>query len=110
MEHNPVLVAPPGYNESEFRDPTTAWQGPDGFWRLIVGANAGIRGIIGTALLFKSKDFYNWEFAGRPLHSVVGTGMWECPDFYPVLMEGMQGLESSRKQQPRGSYRTLQDI
>lgn len=45
-------------------------------------------------LLFKSKDFLHWQFADRPLHSVPGTGMWECPDFYPVRSEGMQGLDS----------------
>lgn len=94
VPHNPVLVAPPGYNASEFRDPTTAWQGADGLWRLLVGANSGVRGVVGTALLFKSRDFYHWHFANRPLHSVAGTGMWECPDFYPVRTEGMQGLDS----------------
>nr|XP_024363696.1 beta-fructofuranosidase, soluble isoenzyme I-like [Physcomitrium patens]XP_024363697.1 beta-fructofuranosidase, soluble isoenzyme I-like [Physcomitrium patens]XP_024363698.1 beta-fructofuranosidase, soluble isoenzyme I-like [Physcomitrium patens] len=98
VPHNPVVVAPPGYNASEFRDPSTAWQGSDGMWRLLVGANTGKRGVIGTALLFKSQDFYQWQFVNRPLHSVAGTGMWECPDFYPVLIEGIEGLEVSSTQ------------
>ena len=88
VQHNPIAVAPPGYNASEFRDPTTAWQGPDRIWRILVGANTGTRGIVGAALIFKSKDFRHWKFVDRPLHSVVGTGMWECPDFYPVPVEG----------------------
>lgn len=86
---------PAGYNADQFRDPTTAWKGPDGIWRLLVGANAGEGGTIGTALLYKSLDFQTWNFTQR-LHSVAGTGMWECPDFYPVPVSGaLLGAETS---------------
>lgn len=93
--HNPIAQAPPGYNSSEFRDPTTAWKGDDGVWRILVGANRGVGGNIGTALLYKSKDFSKWTFSGQ-LHYVPKTGMWECPDFYPVPVSGSKlGLDTS---------------
>jgi beta-fructofuranosidase len=86
---------PAGYSSNQFRDPTTAWKGPDGVWRLLVGANAGEGGTVGTALLYKSLDFQAWNFSQR-LHSVAGTGMWECPDFYPVPSSGaLLGAETS---------------
>jgi beta-fructofuranosidase len=93
--HNPIATAPPGYNSSFFRDPTTSWQGPDREWRILVGANLGTGGNIGTALVYKSKDFQTWSFE-HPLHEVPGTGMWECPDFYPVALSGSKlGLDTS---------------
>jgi len=93
--HNPIATAPPGYNSSFFRDPTTSWQGPDGEWRILVGSNLGTGGNIGTALVYKSKDFQTWSFE-HPLHEVPGTGMWECPDFYPVALSGSKlGLDTS---------------
>ncbi|OIW03776.1 hypothetical protein TanjilG_30052 [Lupinus angustifolius] len=69
-------------NSSSFRDPTTAWLGKDGYWRVIIGSKRNTRGM---AILYKSKDFVNWVQAKYPLLAAQGTGMWECPDFYPVL-------------------------
>ncbi|TKY48269.1 Beta-fructofuranosidase, cell wall isozyme [Spatholobus suberectus] len=69
-------------NSSSFRDPTTAWLGKDGYWRVLIGSKINTRGM---AILYKSKNFVNWVQAKHPLHSAEGTGMWECPDFYPVL-------------------------
>ncbi|KAL1339108.1 hypothetical protein AAHE18_U009300 [Arachis hypogaea] len=79
-------------NASSFRDPTTAWLGRDGHWRVLVGNK---RGKIGQALLYRSKDFVNWVRAKHPLHSSKYTGMWECPDFFPVLKKGILGIETS---------------
>ncbi|RDX76680.1 Beta-fructofuranosidase, cell wall isozyme [Mucuna pruriens] len=69
-------------NSSSFRDPTTAWLGKDGYWRVLIGSKINTRGMV---ILYKSKNFVNWVEAKHPLHSAQGTGMWECPDFYPVL-------------------------
>ncbi len=82
-KQNPILRPPPPVLIRDFRDPTTAWKGPDGVWRLAVGSKIGRAGV---ALLYKSKDLYNWEYQGEHhlLHAVAGTGMWECVDFYPV--------------------------
>ncbi|KAG0626275.1 hypothetical protein M758_2G115900 [Ceratodon purpureus] len=92
--YNPIAETPPGYNTSQFRDPTEAWRLSDGVWRMLVGANYGDGGLIGTALLFKSTDFVTWNYSHR-LHENPTTGMWECPDFFPVRVKGKKGLEPS---------------
>ncbi|MCO5604635.1 hypothetical protein L7F22_058805 [Adiantum nelumboides] len=92
IEENPILVAPSDINSTKFRDPTEAWMGSDGKWRMLVGAKRKNRGL---ALLYKSSDFVHWEQAKHPLHSVPQTGMWECPDFYPILAASKNGLEIS---------------
>ncbi|KAL6637798.1 hypothetical protein ACP70R_025370 [Stipagrostis hirtigluma subsp. patula] len=83
-DYNPVIAPGPGVNATAFRDPTTAWQGPDGLWRLVVGTKDNHRGI---AALYRSRDFKRWAPARRALHS-GDTGMWECPDFFPVTSAG----------------------
>ncbi|KEH18387.1 putative beta-fructofuranosidase [Medicago truncatula] len=79
-------------NASSFRDPTSGWLGKDGNWRIIIGSKRNTRGI---AILYKSKDFINWIKSKHPLHSAKGTGMWECPDFFPVLKIGRFGVDTS---------------
>ncbi|XP_014515840.1 beta-fructofuranosidase, cell wall isozyme [Vigna radiata var. radiata] len=89
------LMAPTSANEinsSSFRDPTTAWLGQDGHWRVLVGSKRRTRGM---ALLYRSKDFSDWIQAKHPLHSTLGSGMWECPDFFPVLKNGQLGVDTS---------------
>ncbi|KOM30252.1 hypothetical protein LR48_Vigan1082s002400 [Vigna angularis] len=89
------LMAPTSANEinsSSFRDPTTAWLGQDGHWRVLVGSKRRTRGM---ALLYRSKDFSDWIQAKHPLHSILGSGMWECPDFFPVLKNGQLGVDTS---------------
>ncbi|KAJ1420316.1 Glycosyl hydrolase family 32, N-terminal [Sesbania bispinosa] len=93
--HKNPLLAPTSANKinaSSFRDPTTAWLGKDGHWRVLVGSKRNTRGM---AILYKSKDFVNWVRAKHPLHSAQGTGMWECPDFFPVLNESPLGVDTS---------------
>ncbi|XWS12071.1 hypothetical protein CRYUN_Cryun37aG0059000 [Craigia yunnanensis] len=79
-------------NASSFRDPTTAWLGPDKKWRVIIGSKINRQGL---AILYKSKDFVNWVQAQTPLHSAKDTGMWECPDFFPVSVSGQNGVDTS---------------
>lgn len=90
------LMAPTNENRinaTSFRDPTTAWLGPDRKWRVIVGSK---RNRYGMAILYKSKDFVKWVQAKHPLHAVKDTAMWECPDFYPVSTRTYTGLETSK--------------
>ncbi|KAF3336630.1 cell wall invertase [Carex littledalei] len=49
----------------------------------------------GQALLYRSKDFKKWVKARHTLHAARGTGMWECPDFFPVAVKGLQGVDTS---------------
>ncbi|CAI0473333.1 unnamed protein product [Linum tenue] len=93
---NPLMAPTPQnrINASSFRDPTTAWMGRDKIWRVIIGSKVDRKGM---AVLYTSKDFVNWVRADHPLHSTDGTGMWECPDFFPVLVGGYKnGLDTSK--------------
>uniref|UniRef100_A0A0D9VGN9 beta-fructofuranosidase n=1 Tax=Leersia perrieri TaxID=77586 RepID=A0A0D9VGN9_9ORYZ len=89
--YNPVASPEPGMNATQFRDPTTAWYA-DGHWRMLVGGLKGARR--GLAYLYRSRDFKTWVRAKHPLHSAL-TGMWECPDFFPVQVSGQNGLDTS---------------
>lgn len=80
---NPVIGAPPeGLEVVGFRDPCVWREGHT--WYAVIGS--GIRGVGGTALLYRSGDLVHWEY----LHPIcVGqareTGeMWECPDLFPL--------------------------
>lgn len=37
--------------------------------------------------MYRSRDFRRWIKAHHSLHAGL-TGMWECPDFYPVAVAG----------------------
>lgn len=88
---NPVLTPPEGIGYKDFRDPTTAWVGPDGVWRLMIGSKVNKTGI---SLVYKTTNFTSYELVGN-LHGVSGTGMWECVDFYPVSTMSQNGLDTS---------------
>ncbi|KAF5931917.1 hypothetical protein HYC85_028088 [Camellia sinensis] len=89
------LMAPTTMNKinaSSFRDPTTAWLGPDGRWRVIIGSKINRRGL---AILYTSKDFVHWIKSQHPLHFAENSGMWECPDFFPVSTDSQSGVDTS---------------
>ncbi|KAK9048042.1 hypothetical protein SSX86_032995 [Deinandra increscens subsp. villosa] len=89
---NPVLVPPPGIDEKDFRDPTTAWKTPEGKWRITIGSKVNKTGI---SLVYDTEDFKSFELLDQVLHAVPGTGMWECVDFYPISKQGENGLDTS---------------
>ncbi|XP_072988105.1 beta-fructofuranosidase, insoluble isoenzyme 3-like isoform X1 [Typha latifolia] len=91
-DYNPIIAPTVRLNASAFRDPTTAWLGLDKHWRVLVGSKWNKRG---KAILYRSRDFKNWTMVKHPFHSAVNTGMWECPDFYPVAEKGKIGLDTS---------------
>lgn len=88
--HNPLMTPGKDIDPRSFRDPTTAWQKPDGTWYVLIGNQIGD---YGAATLYKSRDFISWSRGDRPLHMSNRTGMWECPDFYPV--SAGDGLDTS---------------
>ncbi|GLJ16803.1 hypothetical protein SUGI_0289520 [Cryptomeria japonica] len=93
IPENPIIVPERGMDTKNFRDPTTGWfESVDMKWRIVVGSLEGSRGM---ALLYKSTDFIKWEKTKHPLHSSESSGMWECPDFYPVHVSGKQGLDTN---------------
>ncbi|XP_009804784.1 beta-fructofuranosidase, insoluble isoenzyme 1-like [Nicotiana sylvestris] len=89
-DNNPLIVPDISINKTQFRDPTTAWMGKDGHWRIIMGSLRKKRGL---AIMYRSKDFMRWIKAKHPLHSTANTGNWECPDFFPVSLQGSNGLD-----------------
>ncbi|XP_057534914.1 beta-fructofuranosidase, insoluble isoenzyme 1-like [Amaranthus tricolor] len=94
-DYNPIITPSSDMNVSSFRDPTTAWWA-HGHWKILVGGRRKLRGM---AYLYRSKDFKTWIKAKHPLHSARNTGMWECPDFFPVSTRGKNGLDTSQMSQ-----------
>ncbi|XP_039028326.1 beta-fructofuranosidase, insoluble isoenzyme CWINV6-like [Hibiscus syriacus] len=86
------MTPPIGVNGDNFRDPTTAWQGPDGTWKVVIGSYSNKQGM---AIIYQSKDFVNWTMHPKPLYSTSKTDMWECPDFFPVSINNTNGVETS---------------
>ncbi|XP_027356926.1 fructan 6-exohydrolase [Abrus precatorius] len=89
---NPVLTPPSGAEVDNFRDPSTAWHGRDGKWRVIIGAQNGDEG---KAILYQSEDFVNWKVDPNPFYASDNTGVCECPDFFPVSINGTNGVDTS---------------
>ncbi|KAM0070508.1 putative glycosidase [Helianthus debilis subsp. tardiflorus] len=89
---NPILTAPEGVKDECFRDPSTAWRGNDGVWRMVVGGDLDNNGM---AFMYSSTDFVNWTRYEYPLAEADATGTWECPDFFPVVMNGTNGVDTS---------------
>lgn len=89
---NRVMVPPPGIGYKDFRDPTTAWLGPDGKWRITIESKVKNKGV---SLVYQTTNFTSYELFDGLLHEVSGTGMCECIDFYLVSMTGTNGLDTS---------------
>ncbi|KAI3756047.1 hypothetical protein L1987_55860 [Smallanthus sonchifolius] len=89
---NPILSPPDGIDPFSYRDPSTGWIGADGEWRMVIGSQIDHQG---SAILYKSKDFRRWIRSPSPLHFSNKTTTWECPDFYPVIFNGQNGLDTS---------------
>ena len=95
---NPVISGPPsGLRVAGFRD-HSVWQEDGGLWYQAIGS--GIEGVGGAVLLFRSLDLQRWEYL-HPLYTgaqlppgapPAGT-MWECPDFFPLKSEGLDGQQ-----------------
>ncbi len=79
---NPIIAAPPeGLDLLGFRD-HSVWQEGDTWYQLI---GSGIRGVGGTALLYRSNDLVHWEYVHPLCIGGEEAGeMWECPDFFAL--------------------------
>ncbi|WJX09654.1 beta-fructofuranosidase [Trifolium repens] len=89
---NPLITPPSGVEVDEFRDPSTAWLGKDGKWRVIIGAQNGDEG---KTILYKSEDFVNWIIDPNPFFATDNTRVCECPDFFPVYINNTNGVDTS---------------
>lgn len=85
---NPVITSPPDELDTTiFRD-HSVWN-EHGVWYQVIGS--GIEGAGGTALVYRSDDFLNWEFVDSlvsldRVSKGIGEGAtgWECPDFFEI--------------------------
>ncbi|KAK1615072.1 hypothetical protein QYE76_020589 [Lolium multiflorum] len=87
-DYNPVIPLPKDVVHDNFRDPSTAWRGRDGLWRVAIAAKVNVS--VGSTLVYRSKDFRRWERNAAPLYESSATGMVECPDLFPVAEPGAQ--------------------
>lgn len=84
---NPVIPDPPNLDLVAYRD-HCVWR-EDGTWYQVIGA--GINGVGGTVLLYRSYDLRRWEYLHPLLIGDVqqqeplwSGSMWECPSFFPL--------------------------
>ena len=88
---NPVLTQknlPEGFSKFDFRDPKI-WREADGTYSVVTVCLAEDGS--GAAVLFQSKDGFDWHFVTvlERCNNQYGK-MWECPDFFPL--DGKQVL------------------
>ncbi|CEL07892.1 Putative Invertase (Fragment) [Aspergillus calidoustus] len=85
-EANPVILEPPtayGDQYQEFRDPNVFWHEPTGKWVLVVSLAK-----VHKLLVYTSDDLKNWSVASEfGPYNAVG-GVWECPSFFPLPVDG----------------------
>jgi beta-fructofuranosidase len=79
---NPVLRPPAGVELTGFRD-HAAWREGE-WWHQVIGA--GVKGVGGQVLLYRSSDLRAWEALGPILTGDLAESgeMWECPDLFPL--------------------------
>jgi fructan beta-fructosidase len=78
---NPVIKNP---GLTDFRDPKVAWNEKSGNWLMSLAAGNLIR-------FYTSSDAVTWTFLSE-FGSDKGNhvGPWECPDFFPVKVNGSE--------------------
>lgn len=82
FEGNPIIAAPPGGMNPEFRDPFV-WR-EENWYYLIIGS--GVKDVGGTALLYRSRNLVSWEYRKQLLVGDRETSgvFWEMPIFVPL--------------------------
>ncbi|KAL4906164.1 hypothetical protein BDW74DRAFT_151416 [Aspergillus multicolor] len=83
---NPVLLHPPHPYEAqykEWRDPNVFWHAETNKWILTTALSD-----LHKLLIFTSDDLKNWTFASEfGPYNAVG-GVWECPSFFSLPVDG----------------------
>ncbi len=76
---NPVL----DIGEADFRDPKVFWHEPTGRWVMVVAwpVKRQVR-------IYASPDLKSWTHLSDFGPAASTTGIWECPDLFPVAVEG----------------------
>jgi len=78
------VIPNPGIKD--FRDPKVFWYEPDNNWVMILAVGDRVH-------LYTSPDLKSWDFASEfgaePSQGSHG-GVWECPDLFPLEVNGQQ--------------------
>ncbi|MGP0223751.1 GH32 C-terminal domain-containing protein [Paenarthrobacter sp. NCHU4564] len=84
----PVVENPGGPNGGwDFRDPKVAWDATSGRWVMVVAGGDHIR-------FYSSTDLLHWTFKSTfGYGDWVRGGVWECPDFFELPVEGQPGVK-----------------
>ena len=79
---NPVLTEP---SLPDFRDPKVFWHEPEGRWIMALAAGDHIR-------FYASPNLREWTYTGEfGRREGSHQGVWECPDVFPLPVEGQPG-------------------
>ncbi|MFL5742976.1 MAG: DUF4980 domain-containing protein [Flavisolibacter sp.] len=97
-EGNPIL-------KHRGRDPRVFWYAPGNHWVMVVWdmertkkMSTGQEATVNQHLIFTSPDLKNWTYqSGVP-------GFFECPDLYPLLVEGQPGVTKWVMSDASGRY------
>lgn len=78
-KNNPVIEFP---SIKDFRDPKMTWDNIHKQWLMVLAAGD-------KTMFYGSKDLKDWELLSD-FGKNIGAhgGVWECPDFFPMLVEG----------------------
>ncbi len=76
---NPVLDV----NMADFRDPKVFWHEPTARWVMTVALPLEKK-----VHFYTAPDLKHWKYVGEFGPAGATGGMWECPDLFPVAIEG----------------------
>lgn len=84
----PVVENPGGPDGGwDFRDPKVTWDAASSKWVMVVAAGDHIR-------FYSSTDLIHWTFSSTFGYGEwVRGGVWECPDFFEMPVEGQSGVK-----------------
>lgn len=74
-EGNPVIDSKEKWNSRDTRDPKVFWHEPAGEWVMALNERDGHS-------FYTSPDLKKWTFESHV------TGFWECPDIFPLAVDG----------------------
>jgi len=76
---NPVL----DIGKRDFRDPKVIWHKPSGQWLMVVSLPTEKK-----VQFYRSPDLKEWKFLSAFGPAGNSSGIWECPDFFPLKVKG----------------------
>jgi fructan beta-fructosidase len=76
---NPVLDV----GSTDFRDPKVFWYEPGGCWVMVVAL-----AVEHLVQVYASDDLVNWRHLSDFGPAGASSGLWECPDLFPMTLEG----------------------